>query len=360
MKLDKLKEILGTPPKGEWAKYFEIDDVVGFGKLIAIQVVQVNKLMDVDEDIDLKIDGSASPIGMLCLCHSRGNAIPLAEMTDHQYAACLADITSDNFEFPFRFRKDYVVLEQKHLNKYKKRFAKGSTLWGGIVHDQPGHSRSARKMKMTELLLRPNVKLPTPIHKEMIARTVLQDDMLEKWLSMYQVLELSFDLHVVNRIKELKDNLKEIGHILSEYSSNELNLLKNLLHTKCKDTVKILAAMNKLFDASEYLKTAEEIFQDYGKDGNPLKESASWQRLFRPSKPTPLSIAAIKKIYPKKTPEELNEFAINLCAYWIYRIRCCLAHRRIGEYVITSADEEFMHVVMEPLLREVLLQVFSK
>lgn len=43
-----------------------------------------------------------------------------------------------------------------------------------------------------------------------------------------------------------------------------------------------------------------------------------------------------------------------------YNVRCCTAHNRIGEYVISNDDEGFVVEFAEPLLREVLCQIFSE
>ncbi|NES18002.1 MAG: hypothetical protein F6K41_03525 [Symploca sp. SIO3E6] len=50
---------------------------------------------------------------------------------------------------------------------------------------------------------------------------------------------------------------------------------------------------------------------------------------------------------------------IKIAAYWIYRVRSCIAHNRIGEYIMLPEDEEFIVEFAEPLLREVLYQVFT-
>ena len=49
---------------------------------------------------------------------------------------------------------------------------------------------------------------------------------------------------------------------------------------------------------------------------------------------------------------------INIATYWIYRVRSSIAHSRIGEYVMSTSDEEFVVEIAEPLLRSVLVQVF--
>ncbi|MBK7129689.1 MAG: hypothetical protein IPH66_10055 [Crocinitomicaceae bacterium] len=57
---------------------------------------------------------------------------------------------------------------------------------------------------------------------------------------------------------------------------------------------------------------------------------------------------------------DYNKFIINVTAYWIYRIRCSIAHNKIGEYHLSWNDENFIVDFGEPLLKEVLIQFFKK
>ena len=61
-----------------------------------------------------------------------------------------------------------------------------------------------------------------------------------------------------------------------------------------------------------------------------------------------------------RSNEEYSKLIIDIAVYWIYRIRCSIAHNRIGEYVMSIDDEEFVVNVVEPLLKEVLIQLFKK
>jgi hypothetical protein len=48
-----------------------------------------------------------------------------------------------------------------------------------------------------------------------------------------------------------------------------------------------------------------------------------------------------------------------LAAYQIYRMRSSIAHSRIGEYLLTDADDAMIADFGLPLLQEVASQVFS-
>lgn len=46
-------------------------------------------------------------------------------------------------------------------------------------------------------------------------------------------------------------------------------------------------------------------------------------------------------------------------AYLIYRVRCSIAHSRIGEHILTQSDEEFVANVAEPLLKSLLIEIYN-
>ena len=60
------------------------------------------------------------------------------------------------------------------------------------------------------------------------------------------------------------------------------------------------------------------------------------------------------------TNKGYDNLVIEFSAYCIYRVRCCISHNRIGEYVMSNDDEGFVVEFAEPLLREVLCQIFSQ
>ena len=48
-----------------------------------------------------------------------------------------------------------------------------------------------------------------------------------------------------------------------------------------------------------------------------------------------------------------------IAAYQIYRLRSSIAHSRIGEYLLTDADDAMIREFGLPLIQEVAVQVFS-
>jgi hypothetical protein len=54
-----------------------------------------------------------------------------------------------------------------------------------------------------------------------------------------------------------------------------------------------------------------------------------------------------------------DKLILETAAYWVFRVRCCIAHHRIGEYLLTQLDEEFVVEFAEPLLLGVLRSILS-
>jgi hypothetical protein len=45
--------------------------------------------------------------------------------------------------------------------------------------------------------------------------------------------------------------------------------------------------------------------------------------------------------------------------YWVYRIRCSIAHTKIGSHIFVSEDEEFVSSVGEKLIDSIISSVYS-
>jgi hypothetical protein len=188
---------------------------------------------------------------------------------------------------------------------------------------------------------------------------------VERFLKLYHLLELIFDWDFVQRIKGLNDNLQGIGKLLNEYNSTkEVDFLKKLLkskHEQGKITIDDIADRLNKISSPDYLDTGMKIFFDYNKETNPYKTSDDtipFRDLMAQGgfSRANASNASIKGI----TGKNYELLVIEFSAYCIYRVRYCTAHNRIGEYVMSNEDEEFVVEFAEPLLCEVLCQIFRE
>jgi len=104
------------------------------------------------------------------------------------------------------------------------------------------------------------------------------------------------------------------------------------------------------------------IFQDNGKESNPIKDDR-WVALIQFLQLTPEKQthdkAKEEKLISRATEDALKDFLANLAAYWIYRVRCSIAHNREGEFIFNRSHEEFIVDFAEILLKEVIQQIFS-
>jgi hypothetical protein len=100
---------------------------------------------------------------------------------------------------------------------------------------------------------------------------------------------------------------------------------------------------------------ALEIFYKFGKTSNPLKSEIDF------SKVVPFGFEEnILKSKSISFHANHPKFIKHLASYWIYRIRCCIAHNKIGEYILSHSEEEFIAEFAEPLIKEVIIQSFKK
>jgi hypothetical protein len=166
------------------------------------------------------------------------------------------------------------------------------------------------------------------------------------------MLELVYDWDIVQDIRALNDDLYGIGQILNSYSRGERDILQRVIKDRCANFDRVA---ERLADIRYFPSEAKRIFYDYGKDGNPLKEHSDFEELFLKNTFSKLLHGKVKGLSAKI---DFNIFCASLATYWIYRIRCSVAHNRLGEYVMTQADELFMINFAEPLIREVAAQAF--
>ena len=345
-------------------KFSEFDGKCVVDGMIPLIVDGVIGSYDSSEDIEI-YNEDEELIGYLCICIT-SDTIDSSEISDYRYVAYINEVDKESLltSAIYKFRKDYLILKLNHYENYKSKYLNSASIWGGFFHEtnevalkQPYRANPKRLTAIPELAL------PTSFHTENALRSVIQPYAFERFLKLYHLLELLFDFQIVTEIKALGDDLQGIGHLLSRYSSSELMRLKYILSLKCKDINPIAKCLTTL-EWQDYLKTGERIFFEFGKDGNPFTGDKK-QQFFNMINQGGFTIenAASFGFIPKDKKQDLpgkyKNLIIDTTAYWIYRVRSCIAHNRIGEYVMTNEDEEFIVEFAEPLLREVLGQSFK-
>ncbi|MBM6499265.1 hypothetical protein [Flavobacterium macrobrachii] len=174
------------------------------------------------------------------------------------------------------------------------------------------------------------------------------------------MLELEFDYSLIKKIQSLNitTDSNQIGNLLNEYNRNEVDRLFDLVSSSCSDVNNLALKLNgiKIFQS-----LGEEIFIRFGK-GNKgnlyLSDITKYNSLL--SDADAFANSTSVQTHAKVNVSEYDKFIHTITAYWIYRIRCSIAHFKIGEYILTRDKEEFIVEFAEPLIKEVLIQFYKK
>lgn len=308
-------------------------------------------------DIEMKAIGGKL-YGFLCLCKSLGH-VDIGRITDAQYAAYVAEVPKEQYGLPYRFEHDYVVLKKANYQSYVSEYMQSSPLWGGFVHlDGTIMIPSPCVCIPNELVMVPGIQVPTAFHSESVVRSVLEPFAFERFLKLYHLFELQFDLEVVDRIRGLGDDLFGIATILNQYRRTDCERLKSLIQEKCDDIAGIQQALNGILADQSLWDKGKEIFFAFGKEDNPFKDDARKAKFYSMMDRGGFSLDNARACNLASGEREFAAMVQNVATYWIYRVRCCIAHNRIGEYVMTAQYEGFVTTFAEPLLRVLLLQAF--
>jgi len=300
------------------------------------------------------LDEQQQPVGIFLTC--KNEDYDLGKFGAAHLAAYLLEIPADEVGRPGQFSSDYVLVKKQRLKEYRQNFLEASPIWGGFSHIVPAPISTTPLLSISAF---PGIILPTVLHKEAAKRSAMLPYAFERYLKLYHLLELSFDYDTVVRIRALHDDLHGIGQILSQHKSNELVRLKQLISEKCSNPAAVTNCIEHICANATWHKQIENIFFLFGKDGNPLSDNkAQFVQMVTGPGFNQAGAIASGVITPKQAGQgAFPKLALDLSAYWIYRIRSSIAHSRIGEYVMTPQDEEFVEGFGEKLLRKVLVTV---
>ena len=322
--------------------------------LIALPVTAVDCSHNRSTDLEIEFDGSTVS-GTLCYCRSPGQAAdPYAMMSEWRQVAYLTEASKSDWGTDYHFRNDFLVIPKTRLAAYEADLLATAPIWGGFSHDPVSSSPSVVRAE-TKIQAQSGLKIPTTFHARSLQFSVRAAHPYDRFLRQYHQLELLFDWIFVKKIQALGADLEGVAKLMSEYSSGDLPRLKVILLKYFSDSGRV---RDKLLMPHAHLTTAKEIFDINNKDGNPLKDK--WDKFVQwHGQGMTESAAKSPAIKILGSDKSFDELIINIAAYWIYRIRCSIAHNRIGEYIMKESDEAFVVNFMEPLLREVLCQVFA-
>jgi len=242
-----------------------------------------------------------------------------------------------------------------------------SEYWGGYTHKNlnPTNSRV-----INEIRIREEIKVPSINHEESMVLAVHSSSSFERFLKYYHQIELLFDSLFISRLKNINSaDLRDYAALIKEFNYGKKTELETFKYILKKYLVSYDSIIEKMKLVQNHLNIANDMFYVLGKEQNPLKTNDEWTVLIDLLSRSSLDLASSSTYQPvngstvrlinKNSQEVFNEFIINLCSYWIYRMRCCIAHNKIGEYIFSYNDESFVSDFGEHLLLEIIRDIFS-
>lgn len=339
-----------------------------FNDLVIIPVKAIEKSIKIVSADDIEIySHQGDLIGFLCPLAYQENEHVVARLNERRLFAFFVDsfLYSQQSD-KYTFINHYVTIELSSLSYYKTVMST-SEYWGGYTHKS---LNSTNQRVISEIKIHESIKVPSINHEESIVLAVHSSSSFERFLKYYHQIELLFDSLFISRLKNIRSSdLKDYAIIMKEFNNgkkNELDTIKYILKKYLVNYNEIIGMMNLVLN---HLNIANDMFCKLGKESNPLKTNDEWEVLIYLLSNNSLSVLTCStnqqvsgftaKLISKNNLDIFNEFIVNLCSYWIYRIRCCIAHNKIGEYIFSYNDEGFISEFGEHLLLEVIKDIFS-
>lgn len=320
--------------------------------LVVVPIAAVGSLLDRSLDIEL-LDDTGASVGTICFTRNLLGVQPTT-LTRWQYAAFLADSEDDWVGPRYDFARDYVVVDEAFADNYLAKYSIGAPIWGGFTHE-PLPPREIGP-QVTNIMANSAIHLPTEFHKQALNRYIEATNAFDRFLKLYHTLELLFDYVIMKRLKLVGEDLENFGKILAEYDRSEIERLRYLIREFCSDPAAICSGFSTIYPFHE---RAAEIFQKHTKSGNPLHQHKHWVEFVRLAQEDKLSETDLRTAKFLNSTTNLATFVSSIAAYWIYRVRSSIAHSRVGEFLFVESDEKFVAEFAEPLLLDVVMQVFE-
>lgn len=336
------------------------DDFIFVNDKIAYKVENITNQYDASASIIVK-DPIGNDIGVLLF--TNGREYQISALTEYELVAALDNIESatDFLNPSIKFNCNYVVIDRNYFLSYETEYRTSSPLWGKFNHKYTGVTASSTILSSPLFITADNHSNFNQIpYFETAIRAISQVYPFERYLKYYHLLEMNFEYDVIRRIKELDVNAEahKIGRLLEEYEKKEFNRIAFLFENYVTDLVPLINALNRIVP---FFSIAENLLFIYArKDNNPFEDIGKFQQFVAAGD---FSFATYRLVLGRpNTPQVIqqhNAFIRKLVAFVIYRIRNSIAHSKIGEYNMTEIDKSFLIEFGEPLLIEVLKQLFK-
>lgn len=336
---------------------FELENYIVINDYVAIKVINVSNSYDRNSPIPISLNGIV--YGDLIFTKHK-EFIVIDEMTDYEFISFLTYANySDYNESTYKFDADFLLIQSDFFLDYLMDYMNTSMLWGGFSHLLNGNlPNTIHKAVCANIDLGNKLKPFNNYSYESCFRAIEQPYAFERYLKLYHLLELQFDYFIIDKIQNLSlpTDSNRIGKILNDYSNKELDRLTEIISHYCTD---ISALELKLGKVISFPNIAEDIFLNFGKSNLAvhLPDVNKFRNVVNTGNFSSLSLSNAN--VHQNNVDAHNKFIISITSYWIYRIRCSIAHNKIGEYLLSWDDEDFIVDFGEPLLKEVLMQCFK-
>lgn len=305
-----------------------------------------------DNDIEIYNEDQLL-IGLICFSTS-DKSFDISDLTPARYISYLVDRSGSlttGFSGNYIFRKSYVLILDEFINIYREKYQVLSPHWGKFTHE------CSEKVTIDfpdKLVVTSELIMPTREHVTKFQRAILSTDGFDRFLKKYHLLELIYDYVCVLRLRTMSTDLNGFSDVMKDYSnSKELNRLNDMV----KNYVRNSDEISRVFVVSKDFKSVViSLCQDIDRGDNPLRESGKWNAFWAFVEAENISFTEDKitssspKFAKYSNADEYNAHLFKIAAFWIYRIRCSIAHMKIGEFIFQEDDEEFVVKVGERLI----------
>ncbi|WP_019442224.1 hypothetical protein [Moritella marina] len=322
------------------------------------EIYAVSSMIKSEVDVEIKNE-DGELIGFICF----GDELvkkPLNQYTkiklvglNLEYISDIDNTSLNEFE-PYVLNKSYALIHSQFASEYKNTLLNSSGIWGGFSHSI---ADPLYKTCVSEIVAMSGIKLPTIEHENKLRGAVSSNNGFDRFLKKYHMLELLYDYICVLKLKTMESSIKSFRRVMQEYSREEFKSLKLLLDDYVMNVDGIVSVMES---ADEFGTLVTDVFHVYSKDSNPIKDEAKWNSFHELLVERNLSLNKCKsKNLCQNNNEKYRLFILNVATYWIYRIRCSIAHNKIGEFIFEPENEDFVVEIGEKLLDCVISQVLS-
>ncbi|CAI3956044.1 unnamed protein product [Commensalibacter communis] len=275
-----------------------------------------------------------------------------------------------NNKIPKQFASDILILKECFFPEYYKNLYNTSSFWGGFIHKtvETVHYKTNTDIICPDL--NNPFSFPTIVNQSNSELSLESYNIYNVFLKKYHQLELLFNLVTVQQLKNIElDNIKEINAIYKNINKKELETITYII-----EQFSTIGRQNKILDIfvkayTKYRVICDQIFKEYGKEGNPLKEEKAYNNFIAFTEECSLNdtkdYISYESLWKKQSKphnaKDLKIFINILSAYCIYRIRCSIAHKKLSEFIFESNKEhfDFMIDVALPLIKETVIDIFA-